>query len=406
MSAGQHSIQLVAFNSAGESPPSTPPLSVNLAATSVSSGTSGVSSGTSGAGADNSSSSGTSDSSTPMATADGVTLRAETIATGLNDVTDVALASDAWILVAERAGRIRVYRDGTLHTDPAATLAETLTARGELLAVAVDPQFAANRWVYVAHTAAARPESERPLEFRISRLQETGGALVNQVTLLAGIPASSDRAAAALRFGPDGKLYAAFDDGGNERAQGDLASFNGKVMRLNPDGTTPADQAGATPVLATDFRSPRGLSWSPDGGVLWVCDARADGSERLTPVAVTGTRPMRARSRAPFGLPAPFGIGGAAVYPTSGARQFEGNLFVGAEAGRYLLRVRIDPADPLTVISTERLLEDRVGGIRAVTVGANGAIYFSTSDTLTRIVPSLSVGPRGRQSGLTIVSRD
>ena len=116
---------------------------------------------------------------------------------------------------------------------------------------------------------------------------------------------------------------------------------------------------------------------------------------------------MPARSRAPFGLPAPFGIGGAAVYPTSGARQFEGNLFVGAEAGRYLLRVRIDPADPLTVISsTERLLEDRVGGIRAVTVGANGAIYFSTSDTLTRIAPLLSVGPRGRQSGLTIVSRD
>ena len=68
-------------------------------------------------------------------------------------------------------------------------------------------------------------------------------------------------------------------------------------------------------------------------------------------------------------------------------RQFEGNLFVGAEAGRYLLRVRIDPADPLTVISTERLLADRVGGIRAVTVGADGAIYFSTSDTLTRIVP-------------------
>ena len=166
-----------------------------------------------------------------MATADGVTLRAETITTGLNDVTDVALASDAWILVAERAGRIRVYRDGTLHTDPAATLAETLTARGELLAVAVDPQFAANRWVYVAHTAAARPESERPLEFRISRLQETGGALVNQVTLLAGIPASSDRAAAALfDWGPTASSTRLSTMGGTSGRRATWASFNGKVM--------------------------------------------------------------------------------------------------------------------------------------------------------------------------------
>ncbi len=211
--------------------------------------------------------------------------------------------------------------------------------------------------------------------------------MVNPSTLLAGIPASSDRAAAALRFGPDGKLYAAFDDGGDERAPGDVASFNGKVLRLNPDGTTPANQAGATPVLGSGFRFPRALGWSPGGGVLWVCDAGTDGSERLTPVVVVEKQPHRAQLRTSYRLPVPFGIGGATVYAASGAREFGGNLFVGADSGRYLLRMRFDPADPLTVVSTERLLEDRVGGIRAVTVGADGAIYFSTANSLGRLVP-------------------
>ena len=395
MSAGLHSIQLVAANGTLESPPSTPALSVNLTGASIPSGSSS-------ARASDVSNPRASDPSTLIATTDGVSLRVETLASGLNDVTDLALAPGGWVLVAERAGRIRIYRDGALQPSPAGGLTETLNAGGELLAIAADPLFGTNRWVYAVHTTTAPPESGKRLEFRITRFQEAAGALVNQVTLLSGVLASSPRAAATLRFGPDGRLYAAFDDGGDERAAGDVASFNGKVLRLNPDGTTPADQAGATPVLASDFRDPRGLGWSADGGVLWVCDVRADRSERLTPVVVTGNRPLRAQSREPYGLPVPFGIGGAAFYTASVVREFEGNLFVGADSGQYLLRVRFDPADPLTVVSTERLLADRVGGIRAVAAGADGAIYLSTADTLSRLVPT-TTPPQSGSGALRLV---
>src|SRR6185295_1714176 len=86
---------------------------------------------------------------------------------------------------------------------------------------------------------------------------------------------------AALRFGPDGSLYAAFDDGGDAMVSGDLASLQGKVLRLNRDCTTPADQMGATPMFAAGFHSPRGIEWPPGSGTLWV----AERSGTLTTVA-------------------------------------------------------------------------------------------------------------------------
>ena len=65
-------------------------------------------------------------------------------------------------------------------------------------------------------------------------------------------------------------LYAAFDDGGDTGLAGDLASPNGKVLRLNADGSTPRDQAG--PVYSYAYHSPRGLDWDPASGALWVAD--------------------------------------------------------------------------------------------------------------------------------------
>jgi glucose/arabinose dehydrogenase len=382
MAAGPHAIQVIAINGSLESEPSTPPLSVVMVVAPTSGGTS--SRGAIGPGSSET-------------TADGVRLQLDTLASDLNDATDLAPAPGGWIFVSERSGRIRVFRDGALQAGAVATLDETVAGGGALLAIAVDPAFSANRLVNAVHTVAAPLESGRVFDFRITRLKETGGTLVVQVALLRGIPASSAQPAAALRFGPDGKLFAALDSGGDERAAGDLASFNGKVLRMNPDGTTPRDQAGATPVLAGGFRLPVGLGWSVDGRVLWVGERLGDGSERLAPVVVEG-RPMRAQSRAPYGLPAPFGIGGAAVYATSVVPQFEGNLFVGADAGRYLLRVRFDPADPLTVASTERLLVDRVGGIRAVAAGADGAIYLSTASALLRLAPLTASSASGSRA--------
>ena len=319
-----------------------------------------------------------------ISTVDRLQLRLQRVTDGLTDPTDLAFAEDGRIFVSEEAGRVRVVHDDQLQAAPALTLDNTATSDGGgLLALTLDPQFQRTGLIYTIYTAES--DGQRPV-FRVARFREVGGKFAQQVVLLDGIPASSSNPAASLHFGPDGKLYAAFDDGGDERRSGDLASFNGKVLRLNSDGTTPADQAAATPVFLADLRSPRGFDWRPAEGTIWVVDAAADASERLQ-VFTPGSRPSESRSAAVnYALPRPTGASDVTFYRGELLPAFRGDLLVAADEGRHILRLRFD-ARRGSLASSERLLHDRVGPVRVVGIGTRGEIYFCTPDSLGRIVP-------------------
>src|SRR5262245_12962656 len=102
-----------------------------------------------------------------LTTADGIQLRLDVIATGLTDVTDLAFTGDDRILVSERLGRVRLIAGGQLQTEPAATLADVDSGGGGgLLGIAVDPEFANNRFVYGVYTTARGLQLVRFLEAR------------------------------------------------------------------------------------------------------------------------------------------------------------------------------------------------------------------------------------------------
>jgi glucose/arabinose dehydrogenase len=63
------------------------------------------------------------------------------------------------------------------------------------------------------------------------------------------------------------------------------------------------------------------------------------------------------------------------------------NLLIATGAGRHILRIRFDPQAPSRIVATERLLNDRVGIVRVVAVGPDGAIYFCTPNALARLAP-------------------
>ena len=210
---------------------------------------------------------------------DGMNARAHLVADGLDSPTALAVAPDGRLFVAERAGRIRIIRGGHLVNEPAISLADTLGANGQLLALALDPQFERTRYAFAIYTAPSHSgdRAGEPM-FTLARFREVSDTLGDRAVLLDEVPASAPSPSAALRFGPDGKLYAAFDDGGDARRRGDAASLNGKVLRLNPDGTTPDDASGATPVYADGYRSPTALDWDPQTATLWTADRAAGGS--------------------------------------------------------------------------------------------------------------------------------
>jgi len=297
----------------------------------------------------------------------------ETLVDRVETPVDLAFAPDGRLFVAERGGRIRIMEADGGSAAQAASMPR-LFSGGQLIGLAVDPAFARTHFLYVLFTTPAASASgaragSTPAEgFAIARLREAGGTLGDAVVVLDRVPASASPAG-ALRFGPDGKLYAAFDAGGRVSASGDPASFNGKVLRLNPDGTTPSDQPRGSPVFLSDLIAPAGLAWD-SAGTLWVADRRSSGPAQLRAVASSTLQA--------YALPAgaaPTGI----VSSPAPAR----DVVVAAEAGGGLLRVRIDDRSgrPLGV---EPLLQDGEA-VRALAIAPNGAIVFATVNRVLRL---------------------
>jgi glucose/arabinose dehydrogenase len=262
---------------------------------------------------------------------------------GLDRPTDLAALPDGRLLVAERSGRVRVVDAGVLVGDPALVVPGAAEDGAAVLALAVDPQFARTHAVYAIYTERSRRGGRT---FTLARFREAGNTLGDRIALLDEIPASAEPHA-SLRFGPDAKLYAAFDDGGDAHAAADGASFNGKILRLNPDGTTPRDQPRGSPIVSEGLHSPRGLDWHRRSGRLWSADVQQVGAIRWT------TRPASIAAR-------------------------ENDLYVGSETG--LVRARIDERDPARLAGTADVL--RGVAVRAVAAAADGTIYFATDSAL------------------------
>lgn len=227
-----------------------------------------------------------------VTTADKVRLRLELVADHLDEPTDLGFAPDGRVFVAEKPGRISIVQDARPQTAAALEPGDVVaTGDGGLLALAVDPQFQRTGFVYVIYTARAPGGS---VVFRLARLREVAGTFGERALLLDDVPALPERAAASLRFGVDEKLYAVLDGGGSPSRGADLSSYQGKVLRLNPDGTTPTDQMGGSPLFAYAIRSPRGMDWQPATGTLWIADGVTDESEHLD-VVRDGDAPVTRR---------------------------------------------------------------------------------------------------------------
>ena len=288
-------------------------------------------------------------------------LPTDLVVDGVDDPIDLAFAPDGRLFVAERAGSIRIVRDGRLVAEPALSPRSALADGGQILAIAIDPDFARTRFVFVV--SAAR-EAQGRMAFALARFREAGDTLADAAVLLDRIPAAAPPRA-SLRFGGDAKLYAAFDAGGDPRRAGDPASLNGKLLRLNADGTTPRDQA--SPAIADGLLAPAGFDWNGSAAAVWIADAPADG-------------PLQLRTLGPsrrYALPA-----GSAPSALAFSR---GDLLIASADSAELLRVRFDPETHGTPIGAQRVPVDVDGGIQALAVAPDGNVYAATRTRIVRI---------------------
>ena len=163
------------------------------------------------------------------------------VVAGLKRPVALDFAPDGRIFVTEQRGTVRVVKDGTTLPTPFVQLEVNSAAERGVLGVAIDPQFAANGYVYVYYTARTPA-----VHNRVSRFTASGDvALPGSEVVLFGLdnldPDSAIHNGGAIHFGPDGKLYIATGENGDSGKAQSLDTTLGKLLRINPDGSIPND---------------------------------------------------------------------------------------------------------------------------------------------------------------------
>jgi glucose/arabinose dehydrogenase len=143
----------------------------------------------------------------------------------------------------ERPGRVSVFERGRLTPEPVAAIQDVEpTGESGLMGLTLHPQFAQNHFLYLAYAYKSGGEQL----VRILRFRETDATLADRKVIVENVPAAQFHAGTRMRFGPDGKLYVTTGDATSREIAQQLNSLGGKVLRLNDDGTVPADAPRAT----------------------------------------------------------------------------------------------------------------------------------------------------------------
>ncbi|HXW09143.1 MAG TPA: PQQ-dependent sugar dehydrogenase [Steroidobacteraceae bacterium] len=195
-----------------------------------------------------------------------------------SDATAMQFAPDGRLFVCQQSGKLRVVLNGTLLSTPFLTLPVDAAGERGLLGVALDPDFERNQYVYVHYTATAPT-----IHNRVSRFTANGNVAVpgSEVVLLNLDPLSTARNhnGGALHFGNDGKLYVAVGDNANPDNAQLLGNPFGKVLRINRDGSIPADNPFVDrtsgidrAIWALGLRNPFTMAFQRSSGRLLIND--------------------------------------------------------------------------------------------------------------------------------------
>ena len=225
---------------------------------------------------------------------------------------------------------------------------------------------------------------------RIVRFPIEGGSgsvsVGDPETVLDGIPSAGNHNGGRIAFGPDGMLYATAGDAGDRPSAQDLDSLGGKILRMTPDGDTPADNPfPGSYVYSYGHRNPQGIAWDADG-TMYASEFGQDTWDELNVIEPGGD----------YGWPEVEGIADDERYidpvqqwqpadaSPSGIAVAGGSIFIANLRGERLRQV---PLDDLTA-STE-LWTGEYGRLRDVVVAPDDALWVLTNNTDGRGSPGL-----------------
>ena len=340
----------------------------------------------------------------------------ETVAGGLNHPWGFAFLPDGGMLVTERPGRLRlVAADGKVAPALAGVPSVYAQGQGGLLDVALAPDFAASRLVYLSFAEAG--EGGASTAVARGRLNEAATALEGTTVIFRQQPkvTGGNHFGSRLAFARDGKLFVTTGERFRFDPAQDLSNQIGKILRINPDGSVPQDnpfagRAGARPeIWSYGHRNIQSAAIHPETGALWEVEHGPRGGDELIlaepgrnygwPLVSWGrhydgrdipdppTRPDLAGSVHQW-TPV-IGPSGMAFYTGEAFPAWRGDVLIGGLVSQGLVRVSLD--------GTRMIGEERIAlgaRIRDVRQGPDGFVYALTDADNGRILRLRPAGGR------------
>lgn len=336
-----------------------------------------------------------------------------TITDELNKPWGMAFLPTGDLLITEKAGTLRkVSLDGTISAPIPGVPAVVDAGQGGLLDVAVDPDFATNRWIYLSYSEAD-PAGGNGSSTAVMRAKLTDSGLQDGTVVFRAIP-KYDRAAhfgSRLVFSPDGHLFITLGDRFTAKDDAQtLDTHHGKVVRILPDGSIPTDNPfvntpGALPeIWSYGHRNVQGAAIHPTTGELWTAEHGPKGGDEINipaagknygwPVATYGVnyddtiiseRTHVEGTEQPhyYWVPS-IAISNIMFYTGDQFPAWQGDLFVAALKGSQIARLDLEGE---RVMHEETLFADDIKQrIRDIEQGPDGYIYLITDDRAGRLI--------------------
>lgn len=325
----------------------------------------------------------------------------EVVASGLDTPWEIVFLPSGEMLVTERSGNlVLIGRTVTRIQVP------NVEQRGEggLLGLALDPDYAVNKQIYVYLTSLENGQ----LVNRVERYVFKDAALSDREVIFEGILGANNHDGGRIEFGPDGYLYITTGDAQNPDIAQDIASLQGKILRVSSEGEVPEGNPFASAVWSYGHRNPQGLAWDAEGR-LWSTEHGPSGLgsgydelNLITPGANYGWPEIQGEEMLEGMLSPVIQSGGSVTWAPGDVEYLDGKLYFTGLRGTALYVVSLD-GDRVTDFDT--FFSGEYGRLRAVRLGPDGYLYVSTSnrdgranpgaddDLILRVNPNLMTTP-------------
>nr|WP_295377197.1 PQQ-dependent sugar dehydrogenase [Pseudoxanthomonas sp.] len=337
------------------------------------------------------------------------------LARGLDHPWGLALLPEGGFLVTERSGQLRrIGADGAISAPLTGVPKVFAEGQGGLLDVVLAPDFASSRRIYLSF---AEPGDNGTAGTAVASATLRADALTGVKVIYRQEPKldGPNHFGSRLAFDAQGHVFISQGERNHRPTSQELGKLQGKLVRLNLDGSVPQDnpfvgKTGARPeIWSFGHRNMQGLAIDPRTGKLWESEHGPRGGDEINlprpglnygwPIITHGINysglPIpEAQGREKTGLEAPYhvwekspGLSGMAFYTGHAGSSWNDSLFLGSLAERNLIRLGLEGD---RIVSEERLLNEIGERVRDVRVGADGKVYVLTDENdgkLLRIAP-------------------